>query len=1196
MTLPKIIDNSIDKYQFKTVFKELLLSNNYTQISIATGYWDLPGMIEIFEELTHYFERENVSFRLLLGEEPYVKTYQLKEPIKQDPNFPQKYLKADLEVLELKPEFQKVTALLSKYLVKEGNEDSKLQIKVYKKNFLHAKCYIFGTEQENAVGIIGSSNFTKKGLTENSELNHLEDNNGTVNYRRLNINQHPSHRSWFEDLWNNSEDWNLTFDTEILGLSQFGNISYSPYEAYIKLLYELYGEDIEIEEKIKLEEKFEKKNTLTVFQQESVRKAINRLNDKRIAMCLIGDSVGLGKSYIARDIIEQYGYFERKNVVIVCPASLRNDWINHMREITVNASVYSITEFAIDTSFEKIQQDLIIRKRTGINNTAIDLLVIDESHNLKTQGSQSFQNILSVITDKTYCKELPKVLMLSATPVNNGVKDLANQILLAKGGDEKFFNSYGIDNLMGLFANTQKNFKRLTSEDAFSELYPILNKIMVKRTKHQVKKDFPDATLNGKPIIFPEESLFNELYELDNKQIRKTISESLKELKESNIPLYNAFTKDLTEKQEEELEIQGVLDFFNNFEVEKAKTKNEVEFQSIFHFMDRAINNLKLVPYSYLSEKINKTVFEEVQANARKNLTGVMKVTMFKSFDSSIYTFKKRIEKYTTYLLNFEELFFQQNKVVKPEIIQKAIAKQDLDDYKDIDVIEIIAEEIALYNEREQAKKTKDIKYRVQPAEMLIVPEEYNIEALKAAIKQDKEIIALITHVLANIKSDAKLTKLKALVKELKGSKILIFSYFATTVDYLKEAFTNDYLNELELTSEQIAFLKSKNGKDKSSFVQRFAPIAQKQEVVNGKINGREELQILVSTDVLSEGQNLQDCGIIINYDLHWNPVKMIQRNGRINRLGSTFNTVKIHNFLPEGQLERFLKLIQRLQEKIKIIGGSVGIDSSILGETITDRQFGLIADIYSADAVKQKEAVEKLERENDLAFDEVFENDLREFMRKATDAEKEYILNMNLNKWIELPSIDDNNKLMAFHIDKGVFEFIKTDGRKVEKEQNQLKVLNQLRSFDKNRQIEKVTVEQKTELVQKGLKLFEAERAYQTTLEGTDLSEFMGVKSTAGGSSLKPTKEALLKLLSENTERYSTDNINRLQKLITSRNLAFENRLRSFLKINNQQVSIDLLDTLAIQSVHLVKDEATVPQLNPIMWYGFYASDKTSN
>ena len=266
------------------------------------------------------------------------------------------------------------------------------------------------------------------------------------------------------------------------------------------------------------------------------------------------------------------------------------------------------------------------------------------------------------------------------------------------------------------------------------------------------------------------------------------------------------------------------------------------------------------------------------------------------------------------------------------------------------------------------------------------------------------------------------------------------------------------------------------------------------------------------------------------------------------------------------------------------------------MGETITDRQFGLITDIYSADIAKQKDAIEKLERENDLAFDEVFENDLRDFMRKATDAEKDYILNMNLHKWVELPGMDQNGKIMIFNIDKGVFEFIKTDGRKVEKEPNQLKILNQLRSFDKERQIEKINSEQKNELVQKGMKVFEAERAFQTTLEGTDLSEFMGVKSTAGGSSLKPAKEELLKLLNDNTERYSADNINRLQKLITSRNLAFENRLRSFLKTNEGQVSVDLLDTLAIQSVHLIKDEATIPQQEPVMWYGYYAKDKTNN
>ena len=129
----------------------------------------------------------------------------------------------------------------------------------------------------------------------------------------------------------------------------------------------------------------------------------------------------------------------------------------------------------------------------------------------------------------------------------------------------------------------------------------------------------------------------------------------------------------------------------------------------------------------------------------------------------------------------------------------------------------------------------------------------------------------------------------------------------------------------------------------------------------------------------------------------------MIQRNGRINRLGSVFNEVKIHNFLPEGQLERFLKLIKRLQDKIRIIGGSVGIDSSILGEQITDRQFGLLEDIYSGNAERQKLAIEDLERETNLPLMNCLKTIYGEWIGKASDEEKEFIRNMNLNKWCGL-------------------------------------------------------------------------------------------------------------------------------------------------------------------------------------------------
>ena len=441
---------------------------------------------------------------------------------------------------------------------------------------------------------------------------------------------------------------------------------------------------------------------------------------------------------------------------------------------------------------------------------------------------------------------------------------------------------------------------------------------------------------------------------------------------------------------------------------------------------------------------------------------------------------------------------------------------------------------------------------------------------------------------LESVKIDTKLEKLKQLLRDLKGQKVLLFSYFATTVDYIKQAITDDFLTEIGLSRDQVAFLKSKNGSDKSSYVQRFSPVAQKQPVKDGKVDGKPELQLLVSTDVLSEGQNLQDCGIIINYDLHWNPVKMIQRNGRINRLGSTFQEITIHNFLPEGQLERFLKLIKRLQDKIRTIGSSVGIDSSILGEQITDRQFGLLDDIYSGNAGRQQDAIEKLERENDLAFDEVFENDLREWMRKASDEDKERIRNMNLNKWCTLPTFEGAEKMLIFHVGQGEFDFIRTDGKKVEKETNPLKALLKIRSFDKKRKVERISIEEKAAIVSLAEKIYQTESAFEEITAGTDLMEFLGVKSSGGNTTLPIAKQQLLNLLHENEDRYSPDNINRLQSLLTSKNIALDNYLKNYLKRYDNQVSLDFLDSLSY--INLRKTKTANEQPEPVMWYGYYA------
>ena len=214
--------------------------------------------------------------------------------------------------------------------------------------------------------------------------------------------------------------------------------------------------------------------------------------------------------------------------------------------------------------------------------------------------------------------------------------------------------------------------------------------------------------------------------------------------------------------------------------------------------------------------------------------------------------------------------------------------------------------------------------------------------------------------------------------------------------------------------------------------------------------------------------------------------------------------------------------------------------------------------------------------------------------MRRATDEEKETLRQMNFNKWCGIVSIKDPDKLLVFNIGKGEFEFIRTDGYRVAKESNQLKALRLIRSFDKERRQENISFEEKGSLIATAYKIFEAEKAYQTTIEGTDLSEFMGVKISSGGSNLKTAKLELLRILHENQDRYSLDNIKRLQNLLTSKNLALENRLRSYLKRYDNLVSLDFLDSLAILSVNLVKSETNEKKPKPEMWFGYYTNMPT--
>lgn len=987
----KILDNSSEQYQLKTAICDLLKSNSFTQVSIATGYWDLPGMVAIFDELSSFLSRTDISLRLLLGEEPSVRAYQVKDPEPIDPNFPQKYLKKDLEELDLKPEFQKVVNLLSQHLKKDASGKSRLQIKVYKKNFLHAKCYIFGSEQENAIGIIGSSNFTKQGLSGNLELNSVEDNNATVNYRRLNISQHPSHRSWFEELWNESEDWSLKFKEEILDVSRHGNVCFSPYEMYIHSLYRIYGEELKDEaENYVGEEEGTDKPKLLKFQIQNANSLIKKLERQSVAM--LSDSVGLGKTYTAIKVIEYYKNILKQRVVIICPAGLIDQWQKSISRFQLTADILSLQ----DTKG-------IERFKDNTKSYPVSLFVIDESHNLRAINGDRFEVIIN------WKRELPdaKTLMLTATPINNQLSDLTNQIILGTGGEVhnigRFFDRsrqkyFTLKERLELIQKEIKSqIRRGQNVDFVSvkeQLTPLLNKVIVRRTRQGITKDHPEGLeINGRLQKFPDSIPDNLEY-----KVQKQMKKELLKCAEAYPQLTAAFKYTIESLTDNDY-LKHPLDLFEHF------TERDEDIDSALEIIYTGILGLGFPCYRYniyrtayygrkredlkLDEVTNRLISRQI------GMYGIFRTIFLKRLESSLYSINLSLGNYKRKLLQFEKFLLEEKKIISVKNMKR------------------LNELIVIYNEQSAEEdqldfNLEDLELEEEGIEIIDANSgEFFIDILKADIKKDLSIIAVMEAQLnLLIGKDNKIQVLADKLNEYDNQKVLVFSYFADTVKYLR-----DNLPNLLRHNQHIEFaLGSKS--DIESMANRFAPVAKEYEMKRGD----QAIQILVATDKLSEGQNLQDCGTIINYDLHWNPVRMIQRNGRINRLGSNFDEIYIYNFRPEEELESYLLLVRKLEAKINLIRYTIGSDQSVLDEEPIPQQF--TEDLYSKDEKARIKAFEKiLETSELLAVDNLFLDDLRDFDESETFSEeyKELVRTIPKGKWARI--IQQNADLAFDHV-----------------------------------------------------------------------------------------------------------------------------------------------------------------------------------
>ncbi len=949
----------------------LRIASAYNELSVATGYWDIEGMKLVLDSVSKY-----KKIRILIGREPLLKRDNTKGIEQPEPDYPDQDFFSDLERIAPSPELTTVVVRM-KELIDQGV----IEVRVYRRSFLHAKCYIFGTyESAEAIGIIGSSNFTRNGFTTNTELNALESDHRVVTFMPKNDTQETGHLSWFDTKWNDemTEEWSGQF-TELISTSKHGDTLYSPQEIYLRILYELYKQEIESQKENIIHPHA---YTLFEFQERNVKNIKRMLDVQGVAM--LADSVGLGKTLSCIGVIKQY---KNQRVVIVAPASLKSHWEKELaKEGIFHARVISLQNRQEIEDARKI--DLF---------APVSLFVIDESHNLRSANATRYELLSDWIASEY--NESAHVLLATATPINNSLDDLINQILLAVRGEQDIFTVPYIDSnnqvvVRSLYEVVQNIKKKLNqnaaqgaSEDQIIDIYkesrmllePAIQSFVVRNTRESIGSlTYSDGTV----VTFPEVSVKTRTY----------THPALSGLDNHDFSFIHHFTNEM---------IGETMDTFlhpvRQLKLTSGSQSETIETRSTIYHLYQLILSLSFVPYRWrmydarvygkTRDEVRNIRFakrEEAQAiNRQLSIYGIIRTTFLKRLESSMYALESSLNRYEKRLTLFAKILEKEN----------AIAQiSDIDDILD-EYAEDTGDELAMTDEEiEQLVKDKGL----LPAESLVVKE------LSEDIQTELALLNQIRKYVAELKlNDAKWHNFRQHILDIHQKdpkqKVLIFSFYADTISHLKDRLSND--------PECSAIIKSAefvSGATKSSAINaadRFSPIARDYILKPEEA----ELTYLFTTDVLSEGQNLQDAGLLINYDLHWNPVRMIQRNGRINRIGSRFEQVTIENFLPSADLDEFLALVERLRRKIELIKHAIGTDSSVLGEDTDPREY---IGIYSTDEEEAKKIYERLEAETGSFAEDVFKRDLFNFYQTAGDSKRAQVERIPFGSWTKLDTL----------------------------------------------------------------------------------------------------------------------------------------------------------------------------------------------
>lgn len=732
-------------------------------------------------------------------------------------------------------------------------------------NLLHGKMYYID-QNGHVDALIGSSNFTVRGLglsqnTSNIELNLEVDSPSDC----------ADLKAWFDALWESDDVEDVK--AQVIQTLEDTYQDKAPQFIYYKTLYHLFEDFLEDTDDTPFFEanpRFQKTEiwkTLYPFQKHGVQACIQKL--KEYNGCIIADSVGLGKTYEALAIIK---YFELRNyrVLVLCPKKLEKNWTlypahsnnkyNPLKKDRFRYSVYAHTDLSRDLS--------------DIEWDGFDLVVIDESHNFRNRGVRYNKLLEDIIQSggKT------QVLMLSATPVNNRLTDLENQIALITEDKDDAFKVTGISSIKTTLKTAQDNFeawmadpegKQESLSDRLStDFFLLLDKLTIARSRTQIREFYEDSEEQKFPDRDPPKSIFPEID------------------MEGKFPSY-----------------QEISDQIDGYKL------------SLFN------------PSKYIRQECRHHYSEELLQQREFNLIGMMKVNFLKRLESSIYSFTKTLKRTLTKI-----------EVLESEIHAFLNATTSDANKTDFDPLAEAEEE---YTEDEELQTYmqagKNQKYHL---------EHLNLDAWLTDLGDDKARLGKIHRIAQNITSDrdAKLEDLKQLIddkvqsptKDRRGKdnrKVIVFTAFADTANYLYDKLYTWATDTLGIHVAVVTGGTNKTsfgGNDFNEILTNFSPISKDRKVLE-EDQKKTEIELLIATDCISEGQNLQDCDYLVNYDIHWNPVRIIQRFGRIDRLKSRNERIKLVNFWPTPELEAYINLKTRVEARMSLVDLTATGDDDLL-------------------------------------------------------------------------------------------------------------------------------------------------------------------------------------------------------------------------------------------------------------------------